>query len=130
MRAFVEQEGTARAWVAAANAGDVTALVPGVLFAETANALALYVRAGRLTYDDSDEALTAVVALPLDVIPTRLLARQALAVATRRGVSAYDACYLVLAHGYDAILVTADRRLAAEAERSALLPDASPPART
>jgi predicted nucleic acid-binding protein len=90
----------------------------------------MYVRAGQLSYDDSDEALGAAASLPLDVVPTRLLARQALAFATRRRLSAYDACYLALAIGYDAVLVTADRRLAAEAERSALLPDASPPAWT
>ena len=127
MRAFVEREGTARAWVAAVVAGDVTALVPGILFAETANALAVYVRAGQLRYEDGDEALGTVVSLPLDVIPTRLLARQALALATRRRMSAYDACYVALAFGYDAILVTADRRLAAEAERPALLPHDHPP---
>ena len=127
MRAFVEREGTARAWVAAVMAGEVAAVAPGVLFAEAANALTLYVRAGQLTYEDSDEALGAVVLLPLDVIPTRLLSRQALALATRHRISAYDACYLALASGYDAILVTADRRLAAEAERSALLPEAGPP---
>jgi predicted nucleic acid-binding protein len=108
-------------------AGEVVALVPGILFAETANALAVYVRTGRLGYDDSDEALGTVVSLPLDVIPTRLLARQALALATRRLMSAYDACYLVLALAYDAILVTADRGLANEASRSALLPTDFPP---
>ena len=127
MRAFVDREETARAWVAAVVAGDVAAHVPDLLFAETANALALYVRAGRLRYGDSDEALGTALSLPLDVIPTRLLARQALALASTRGLSAYDACYLALAVGYDAVLVTADRRLAAEAESSALLPDASPP---
>ena len=44
-----------------------------------------------------------------------------------RGISAYDAFYLALATGYDAVLVTADRRLAAEADRAALLPDDGPP---
>jgi predicted nucleic acid-binding protein len=127
VRAFVEREGAARAWVAAVMAGEVVALVPGILFAETANALAVYVRTGRLGYDDRDEALGTVVSLALDVIPTRLLARQALAFATRRRMSAYDACYLALAVGYDAILVTADRQLAAAAERSALLPRDHPP---
>jgi len=130
VRAFVEREETARAWVASLMAGEVAGLVPGVLFAETANALAVYVRAGQHRYEDSDEALGTVVSLPLDVIPTRLLARQALALATRRRMSVYDACYLALAIGYDAVLVTADRRLAAEAEKAALLPRDYPPAWT
>ncbi len=56
-----------------------------------------------------------------------LLARQALGLGIVRGLSAYDASYLALALGTDAILVTADRRLAAEADKSALLPDEGPP---
>ena len=38
-----------------------------------------------------------------------------------RGVSGYDAMYLALAEATDAVLVTADRRLAAAATRSELL---------
>lgn len=101
--------------------------MPDVVFAETANALALYVRAGRLEYLDSDEALATVSSLPLEIAPTRLLARHALALTVSRPVSAYDAFYLALAIGYDAILVTADRRLAEAAERAALLPRDGPP---
>ncbi len=127
MRAFVEREQTARAWIAAVEAGEVDAHVPDVVFVETANALALYVRVGRLDYEDCDEALATVASLPLDVAPTRLLARHALALTVSRPVSAYDACYLALAIGYDAVLVTADRRLAEAAERAALLPRDGPP---
>jgi len=101
--------------------------VPDLVFTESANALASYVRAGRLAYKDSDEALETVSSLPLDVVPGRLLARHALALAVTRRVSAYDACYLALAIGYDAVLVTADRRLAAQAEKAALLPRDHPP---
>jgi predicted nucleic acid-binding protein len=56
-----------------------------------------------------------------------LIARQAFALAITRGISACDAAYLALALGSDAILVTADRRLAGHAERSALLPHEGPP---
>ena len=118
---------TARAWIAAVEAGEVDAHVPDLVFVETANAFASYVRAGRLEYQDSDEALATVASLPLDVAPTRLLARQALALTVSRRISGYDACYLALAIGYDAVLVTADRRLAAQAERAALLPRDGPP---
>lgn len=103
------------------------ALVPGVVFAETAHAFVRYVRTDRLRENDVDDALSAVVSLPLDVIPTRMLARQALVTALLRGVSAYDGCYLALAFGHDAVLVTADRRLAEAADRAALLPHDLPP---
>jgi predicted nucleic acid-binding protein len=55
------------------------------------------------------------------------LAPPALAVALARRVSAYDACYLVLAEAANAVLVTADRALADLAPRSALLPYDGPP---
>ena len=41
--------------------------------------------------------------------------------AIARGISAYDGAYLALSLGSDAALVTADKRLADEAERSVLL---------
>ena len=103
------------------------ALVPGVVFAETAHGFVRYVRTDRLDQTDVDAALSAVVSLPLYVIPSRLLARQALSLALMRGLSAYDACYLALALGNDAVLVTADRRLADAADRAALLPHDLPP---
>ena len=49
------------------------------------------------------------------------LALDALSLAVDRGVSGYDAMYLALAEATDAVLVTADRRLAAAATRSELL---------
>jgi predicted nucleic acid-binding protein len=127
VQAFVEREPAARAWIDALLAGDVHAHVPELVFVEAASALAVYVRARELEYDDSDEALAAIGSLPLDVAPTPMLARQSLALATARRIGAYDACYLALAIGYDAVLVTADRRLAADAERAALLPRDFPP---
>ena len=57
-------------------------------------------------------------------MPTRILARHALALAVTRRVSACDGLYLALALGFDATLVTADRWLAAAAAggRVELLP--------
>ena len=105
----------------------VRALVPDLIYAETAGALVTYARHGEIHSAEADEAMESVRDLPLVVHSLRLLGRQALALSLIRGISPYDACYLALAIGYDAVLVTADRRLAAEAERSALLPDARPP---
>jgi predicted nucleic acid-binding protein len=80
-----------------------------------------------MTSSEADGAIDFLLDLPFEVHSLRLLARQALALSLARGVSVYDACYLALAMGYDAVLVTADRRLAEQVERSALLPEAGPP---
>jgi len=65
--------------------------------------------------------LATVTRLPLTIARLRPLASPALAVAGESHLSAYDACYLVLAHSLSAPLVTADRRLAAASPRSELI---------
>ncbi len=105
----------------------VRARVPDIVFLEVANAFLKYVRAGSMAIDAADEGLSRVLAAPLERVAAELIARQALALAAVRGISAYDGAYLALALGTNAVLVTADRRLAAEAERSALLPNEGPP---
>ncbi len=105
----------------------MTAFAPDLIYLEAANALAGYVRNGDIGADEATAALTDILDIPLEAHPDRLLARSALALAITRRISAYDASYLALALGTDAILVTADRRLAEQAERSALLPDEGPP---
>jgi predicted nucleic acid-binding protein len=118
---------TARDWLAAVSRGDVRAQAPDFVTLEVANALSRYVQAQALTVEEADSELASVLQAPLERVPSSLLAHQALALAITRQMSAYDAAYLALALGTDSILVTADRRLAAEAERSALLPMQGPP---
>jgi predicted nucleic acid-binding protein len=95
--------------------------VPDLVFAEIGNALAGYVRAKKLTLQGAREALEFAVRLPRHVLPVGELAAAALVVAVSRGLSVYDACYVVLAEAEDAVLVTADQRLAAAVSRSELL---------
>jgi predicted nucleic acid-binding protein len=121
-------EEAAKDWLEAVARGEVRAQAPEFVSLEVGNALVKYVRAGSLTPEEADDELLAVLQAPISRIPTGVVARQALALAVTRRLSVYDAAYLALALGTDAILVTADRRLAAEAERSALLPDEGPPA--
>ena len=109
--------------VAAARLEDVAASrslagAPDLLYAEVANALVQYVRAGRLSAAEADEALDYVTALPFESTPCEELAPDALNVAIGCGVSAYDAMYLALAEATDSMLVTADRRLAAATTRA------------
>jgi predicted nucleic acid-binding protein len=111
----------------AVDEGRVRAHVPDLVYVETASALSKYVRGRAITAEEADRRVAHVVTLELSVVPLRLLSRQALALGLLRKLSPYDACYLALAIGYDAVLVTADRRLAAEAEKAALLPNDHPP---
>jgi predicted nucleic acid-binding protein len=98
------------------------------VYGEVANTLVKYVRAGAMSGGMALERLEQILEAPLAVHPTRSLARRALGFAVLRNLSVYDACYLALAVGYDAVLVTADRRLAEAADRAALLPHDGPPA--
>lgn len=64
----------------------------------------------KITLARVEEALTALEAMELDVVPVRrLLVRMW---ALRHDVSGYDAAYLVLAEALACPLVTADARLA------------------
>jgi len=94
---------------------------PELLFAETANALALYVRAGHLTSAEAARGLTFVFSSGITFAPLRELALPALEYSLRHRMSAYDAFYLALAEQLGAVLVTADRRLAELATRAELV---------
>jgi len=76
------------------------------------HAVLRYVRSRRLEAGDAAEIVEAVLALPLRVAPLGSLVQAALAVASERELSVYDACYVALAEAAGATLVTADARLA------------------
>ena len=129
VRALRPGDPTAVDWIRAVEKRAVRAAAPDLIYVETAHALLGYVKRGEITTSSADAGMERLLDLPLDTCPLRILGRQALAIALLRRLSAYDACYLALAVGYDAVLVTADRRLAAEAQKAALLPRDYPPAR-
>ena len=100
---------------------DLEGLLPDLVFAEVAHALLRYARSGILIPGRGAEILRELASLPVRVIALRELAPAAFSLALARGVSVYDACYLAVALSGDAVLVTADRRLAEAADRSELL---------
>jgi predicted nucleic acid-binding protein len=104
-------------------AGQIEGLAPDLVYAEVANALWLYVRGSSLSAEDAGAKLALVIELPLRIASLRSVAADAIAVALERDLTVYDACYLALAEAADAVLVTADRRLAQVAQRGALLPN-------
>jgi len=94
---------------------------PELLVAETANALVLYVRAGHLTSAQAARGLSFVFSSGITFAPLPELALPAVEYSLRHRISAYDAFYLALAEQGDAVLVTADRRLAELATRAELV---------
>jgi predicted nucleic acid-binding protein len=126
VRALVDRELAAAEWVEAAARRTIDVAVPALIFVEVAQAFAGYVRSGRVSRPEAVETLALVGDLPLRVHALRTLVGGALHVALERRLSVYDGCYAALAQASGATLVTADRRLAAAVDPSALLPGASP----
>lgn len=121
VRGLIARRPNARRWLERVAQREVAAVVPDLVFVEVAQAFAGYVRAGDLTLPTAIRRLEFVRAFPFEVRPLDVLAPAALAVALECGLSVYDACYACLAEAEDAVLVTADQRLAQAVERSELL---------
>lgn len=108
-------------WIAQVSSGESDGVAPDLLWLEVANAFAGYVRQGRLSLEEAQRALSAVLRLPLQTTPSTDLAGASFGVALERGLSVYDACYAVVAEAEQAVLVTADRGLAGAARASELV---------
>ena len=76
---------------------------------------------GRRNGLDIHAFLGAALRLPITLRSHQDLALPAFDVALDRGLSVYDASYVVLAEALDAILVTADRTLASAAPEAELI---------
>lgn len=84
--------------------------VPALLYYEVANIL-LFGRS-RPPVDEAAEALDDLFSIPLIVAaPTPDAADAALRLASRHGLSYYDASYVALAETMNCVLLTADQRL-------------------
>jgi predicted nucleic acid-binding protein len=94
---------------------------PDLLFVEVANGVATLARAGRVTERTASQVLAFTLAAPVRIVSVLELVVPALAVASARSLSVYDACYVVLAEATDSTLVTADRRLATVTANTHLL---------
>jgi predicted nucleic acid-binding protein len=121
IRAVVDGSEEALGWLDSIEARETDASAPDLMFAEVANSLVRHVRTGRMSSLEADTAISTIAALPIATTGCRMLAESALSLALGRGVTAYDAHYLALAEAEEAVLVTADRRLAQAASRSILL---------
>jgi predicted nucleic acid-binding protein len=95
--------------------------VPELVFAELAHVLRRHVAARAVSMSDARTLIDGFGRLPVRVHSHRPLAERALEQALAGGISGYDAFYVVLADATDAVLVTADRRLAEAYDRVELL---------
>jgi predicted nucleic acid-binding protein len=118
--ALVYETPAAVGWIERIARDEVQAVCPSLLYAEVGNAVLMLHRAGELTARAAQLVLDTALAAPFEAQPIELLALPAWTVAAERGLSIYDAFYAVLAETRDAVLVTADRRLA-EATPNAVL---------
>jgi len=82
--------------------------VPGLFFIECANILWKYTRRFGRPLADSQADLADLGKLTLRVLSTAELMEGALTLAAETGLTAYDACYAVLAQRLEVPLVTAD----------------------
>jgi len=86
-------------------------VVPDLFYVECANILWKHVR--RFGYPEASarQHLIALLALPLESIPTSELVSEAFELAVAHQLSAYDACYVALSRREGIPLVTADEAL-------------------
>lgn len=86
--------------------------VPDLFYIECANILLKYTRRFNRRLEDALADIQALAGLTLQNTPTAELSQAALQLASQTTLSAYDACYAVLAQKLEIPLVTADERLA------------------
>jgi len=85
--------------------------VPDLFYIECANVFWKYVRADLYMAEQVQADLASLKALRLQVTSTKELMIAAVKIALDYGITAYDACYVVLSHQVGAPLLTLDRRL-------------------
>jgi predicted nucleic acid-binding protein len=95
-------------------AGDIPAkfYVPDLFYIECTNILLKYTRRFGRSLEDSRADLVDLGRLFLRVVPTAELMEDVLLLAAEKNITAYDACYAVLASRLALPLVTADKPLA------------------
>jgi len=97
--------------------------VPDLFYIECANILLKYTRRFGRSLKDSQADLADLSRIALKSTPTADLIENVLLLANELDLSAYDACYAVLAQQLGILLVTADQPLARKLEFAVFLGD-------
>lgn len=93
-------------------------VVPDFFYAECANVFWKWVQRSGYPAKDAQEHMRDLTTLGLTVVPTQTVAADALEIALKHRITAYDACYLAAAARLQFPLITADERLARLVARS------------
>ena len=100
--------------------------VPDLFYIECTNILLKYVRRFGRPLEDSQADLADLGLLALKSTPTTVLMEEALLLASQRNLTAYDACYAVLAQQLEIPLATADEPMANAVEWAIRLAEFKP----
>jgi predicted nucleic acid-binding protein len=100
--------------------------VPDLFYIECTNILLKYVRRFGRPLEDSQADLADLSLLALKSTPTTVLMEDALLLASQRNLTAYDACYAVLAQQLEIPLVTADEPMVKAVEWAIRLEEFKP----
>ena len=97
--------------------------VPDLFYIECTNILLKYTRRFGRSLDDSQADLADLNRLALKSTPTADLMEEALSLGSEKNLTAYDACYAVLAGQLDIPMITADKSLALAIESAIFIGD-------
>ena len=91
--------------------GDLDLVAPDSLVAELGHSFRKLVVGGKLGAEEGYRAIEEFSALPIALVPSLPLSRQAMALAIAHMATFYDALYVALAQREDLKVVTADDRM-------------------
>ena len=97
--------------------------VPDLFYMECTNILLKYMRRFGRSLDDSQADLADLNRLALKSTPTADLMEESLSLGSEKNLTAYDACYAVLAGQLDIPMITADKSLALAIESAIFIGD-------
>ncbi|MHB1585628.1 MAG: type II toxin-antitoxin system VapC family toxin [Acidiferrobacteraceae bacterium] len=90
---------------------DAELIVPDLFFIECANVFWKWVQRSTYPAKAAQEHLRDLTGLGLTAVPVQVLAEDALDIAMKHRITAYDACYIAAASQLRLPLITADQKL-------------------
>ena len=126
IKLFVDEEFSDKTQSLFAHLADETPAelyVPDLFYIECANILLKYTRRYKRPIEDSQADLADLNKLALQSTPTADLMEDALMLAHEKKLTAYDACYAVLAQRLNVLLITADDTLVRAIDRAVWIGD-------
>ena len=106
-----EHEEIAGRLLLAAQRSELYLFAPELLAIEVSNIAWKRHRRGDLTAEEACSIADEILTAPVAYVGSETLLRRATELATTFGNTVYDSLYLALAEAYDAVVITADRRL-------------------